>query len=427
MKHNNTNYPRFLICLLIFFCLKICNIQPIYSQIPDTFYFENPYEKRETLSFKFINNLIIIPLSINNSDTLRFILDTGVRTAIITELNTGKPLSLNYARRARIRGFGEGDDIEVLHSYGNEIRINNIIGTNQNIYVMLDHTFNISSQLGLPVHGIIGYDLFKSFVIEINYRRQELIFHNPEKYKYRRQRRKEERIPFIFHDKKPVIQAAVMINSKNTDVKLLIDSGSSDALWLFHGTGRQIKIPDNAIGLFLGKGLSGNVYGKKAPINDLFIGGYRFSSPICAFPDSSSVGWLTNNSERNGSLGAEIIRRFHVVFDYHKQLISLKPNSFFNDPFKHNMSGIEVMAPMPGLPFYEISQVQKNSPADRAGLKQGDQLIKINFQPAFDFDLPEINELFQSRHGKTIRITVLRDTVEYKAKFDLQNIFETKE
>lgn len=427
MVQPNTNYRQYLIYVLIYFCLNYINILSLHSQVQDTFYFENSYEKREALPFKFINNLIIIPLSINNSDTLRFILDTGVRTAIITELNTGKPLSLNYARRARIRGFGEGEDIEVLHSYGNEIRINNIIGKNQNIYVMLDHTFNISSQLGLPVHGIIGYDLFKSFVIEINYRRQELIFHNPQKYKYRRQRRKEERIPFFFHDKKPVIQAAVMIGERKTDVKLLIDSGSSDALWLFQDTNNRIVIPDNAIELFLGKGLSGNVYGKKAPINKLLIGKYRFSTPICAFPDSSSVGWLTNNTLRNGSLGAEIVRRFHIVFDYNNKLISLRPNSFFNDAFKHNMSGIEVMAPMPGLPFYEISQVRKNSPADKAGIKQGDQLIKINFQPAFDYELHQINELFQSHHGKTIRMTVLRDTAEYKTKFDLQNVFKTSE
>ena len=37
--------------------------------------------------FKLENNLIIIPVQINNSSTLNFILDTGLKNTIITELN----------------------------------------------------------------------------------------------------------------------------------------------------------------------------------------------------------------------------------------------------------------------------------------------------------------------------------------------------
>ena len=39
-----------------------------------------------TIKFKTASNLIIIPVTINGSDTLNFILDTGVRYPIITEL-----------------------------------------------------------------------------------------------------------------------------------------------------------------------------------------------------------------------------------------------------------------------------------------------------------------------------------------------------
>src|SRR5665648_1050863 len=41
------------------------------------FVFDNPKKKSITINFKSSSNLIIIPVAINNSDTLNFILDTG--------------------------------------------------------------------------------------------------------------------------------------------------------------------------------------------------------------------------------------------------------------------------------------------------------------------------------------------------------------
>ena len=59
------------------------------------FVFDNPKKKSITFNFKSSNNLVIIPVAINNSDTLNFILDTGVRYPIITELPFVNKLNLN--------------------------------------------------------------------------------------------------------------------------------------------------------------------------------------------------------------------------------------------------------------------------------------------------------------------------------------------
>jgi len=40
--------------------------------------FKDLNQKFATIDFRLINNLIIIPIFINNSDTLFFILDTGI-------------------------------------------------------------------------------------------------------------------------------------------------------------------------------------------------------------------------------------------------------------------------------------------------------------------------------------------------------------
>jgi hypothetical protein len=75
------------------------------------FVFDNPKKKSVTFDFKSSNNLIIIPVAINNSDTLNFILDTGVRYPIITELPFVNKLNLNYLQPINVKGLGEGEQL----------------------------------------------------------------------------------------------------------------------------------------------------------------------------------------------------------------------------------------------------------------------------------------------------------------------------
>src|SRR5690606_30703802 len=66
------------------------------------FLFENPKRKSVSIKFKSASNLIILPVQINESDTLNFILDTGVRYPIITELPFVNKLNLNYMMPVQI-------------------------------------------------------------------------------------------------------------------------------------------------------------------------------------------------------------------------------------------------------------------------------------------------------------------------------------
>ncbi len=58
-------------------------------------------------------------------------------------------------------------------------------------------------------------------------------------------------------------------------------------------------------------------------------------------PDEFSIQHVNLVENRKGSIGAEIMRRFSVVFDYQNQKLYLKKNRNFNDPFNFNMSGLD--------------------------------------------------------------------------------------
>ena len=119
------------------------------------------------------------------------------------------------------------------------------------------------------------------------------------------------------HGRKPFIDTKVTIDNQQQDVKLLIDTGSSDALWLFE---------DESLGLFpkknmifhdyLGQGLSGSVYGKRSKVEQFTISDFMLSKANVAFPDSTSIDKTKIFKERNGSLGGDILKRFNLFFDY---------------------------------------------------------------------------------------------------------------
>ena len=87
------------------------------------------------------------------------------------------------------------------------------------------------------------------------------------------------------------------------------------------------------------------------------------------------------------------------------------------------MSGIDVVNPMPGLPYYKIINVQKGSPGDLAGLMPEDEIIYINHTAANNITLSEINQLLMSRENRNIKMLVKRNGQLKRAEFRLRKVF----
>ena len=123
---------------------------------------------------------------------------------------------------------------------------------------------------------------------------------------------------------------------------------------------------------------------------------------------------------RNGSLGAEVLRRFRVVINYHDKTITLLLNQNFHDKFEYNLSGMEIIAPFPDLPIFTISKIKEGSPADIAGLKVGDQIIFISHKNNTELKLTEINSILQSKPGRSVKIIVKRENEKITTKLVLR-------
>jgi len=410
--------------------------------------------KKQTISFKLVSNLIIIPIEVNDKK-LNFILDSGVGTTILFNIEKKDSVNLRNVKPVKLKGLGNAEPVDAILSTNNKFKIKDIVSGNQKLYVIFNDFFDLSSKLGTTIHGIIGYNLLRDLLIKINYGTKRITFYNAKKNNFKGCKKCT---PFNleFYKLKPYITAGVKLdvnNPKISEVKLLIDSGGSDAMWLFENTHPDLKPPTNYFDDYLGEGLSGPIKGKRTKIDALILGNFKLKKPTVSYPDSLSIVHALQFKERNGSLGANILKRFTVYFDYKNSKLYLKKNSSFKDSFRYNMSGIELAHNGKLLvkegnsnlfrinnktssedsfvtsisykyafkPSYIIHRVNKDSPAFEAGILPGDILIKIDNKYSFNYKLEEIVEKFYQKEGTLVRVVVERYGKDYFFQFKLKS------
>ncbi|WP_250253024.1 PDZ domain-containing protein [Chryseobacterium sp. Marseille-Q3244] len=413
--------------------------------------------QKTVIPFQLINNLIFIPVNINGAN-LTFMVDTGVAETILFSLDN-KEVKLSNVEKIKFSGLGGSLSIDGLKSERNIGRIGDeIINTSMSLYVILDEEFNISSHVGIPVNGVIGYHFFKDHPIAIDYISKKItVYENMDPLK--RKIRKFDEMPISIEKDKPYLNAGVEMTREKKESKLLIDLGNSDAIWLFPTLIKDFVYNRPNIDDFLGRGFNGDIYGKRSRIHNFYLGDFKFEKPLTAMPDEFSIQHVSLVKDRKGSVGGEIMRRFSIIFDYANNKLYLKKNRNFDDPFHFNMSGldfkqdglewqqdrvkIETQA-MGGTvngtvgnknevyresfqynfilkPIFAIAGVRKDSPAYVAGLKKDDKVISINGDKTADMKLEKILEIMKSSEGRTITMVIQRQEEKLTFRFNLED------
>lgn len=438
---------------VLFLVLISFLIVPIYGQ--QGFLFEEGVN-RVKIPFKIINNLIFVPIKVNGTE-LNFLLDTGVSETILFSLEEKKDFRFINVEKVILRGLGNQTAVEGLKSQNNVLECGGLKMSSHLLYIVLDPEFNLSSHIGIPVNGIIGNPFFRNNLVEINYRKKHIIVYRDIQKNQNKIQKKFSTIPITIEKSKPYLKSKITLNAQESEVKLLIDIGNSDAVWLFEDSSKNIAIPQKNFDDFLGKGFSGDIEGKRGKIEKFNLAEFEFKNLIAAFPDSISIKNVTMVTDRMGSVGGEVMKRFNVVFDYKNQKLFLKKNGNFSSNFSYNKSGIEVQhnglqwvqetVPMETIPLaskfnesevyttksdfkykfqlkpvYEIAHVRKNSSAAKAGLLKGDVIIKINHETIYKLTLEHINAIFRSETDKWINLEIEREDKILKFRFQLEDV-----
>jgi hypothetical protein len=378
-------------------------------------------KKKVFIPIQIQNNLIVVPIILNDVLPLRFIVDTGVRTAILTQKAFADILQLPYSRRFSISGPGGEKLIDAYVTNNVSIDLPGVNGTGQALLVLEQDYLELRNVLGADVHGILGYELFSRFIVEINYEKKIMTLSLPEKFK---PRKKFQEIPMVVEDTKPFILTPLELSPISSMTgKLLVDTGASHGLLLEPSSDPRIIVPEHTVSTSIGRGLGGEITGKIGRIESLKLANYTLHDVLVNFPDPNSyLDTLKSTlTFRHGTIGGEILSRFTIIFDYPQGKIFIKKNASFKKKFFLNLSGIDVQAKGSALNTFEIRGVRKLSPAEKAGIQNGDILIQVNGVPTKELRLNELNAMLNSKPGKKVSLVIERNRVRYSLRMILEN------
>ena len=175
-----------------------------------------------------------------------------------------------------------------------------------------------------------------------------------------------------------------------------------------------------------------------------------------SFPDSLGFYKVLVDSNRIGSIGGELLKRFKVTFDYPNKQVVFKRSSKTYDRFYYNLSGIELQYKGESLvkekvssfqsrdvsenesqnrgikiylsqlyrlrfrPIIKIVNLRVNLPAALAGLKEGDIITEVNGKRVGDIYLQGIMHQFQKKPSAKIKLGIMGAGVRFKHKFILK-------
>lgn len=425
----------------------------VLMKAQDGFVLEN--EEKTVIKFKLINNLIFVPVTVNGVE-LTFLLDSGIAETLLFSLEN-KTVDFKNTEKITFKGLGETVSIEALKSIKNNVVIGkNFVDNSHTIFLVLDEDFNISQDIGIPVNGIIGYYFFKNHPVEINYIKKTITVYKDQS-QFPKKIKRFSGFPMSVEYSKPYMMADVELKHEKESSKLLLDLGNTDSVWLFPALIKNFIYNRPNIDDFLGRGFSGDIFGKRSRINSFSIGNFRFNKPVASMPDEYSIQHLKLVNDRKGSIGSEILRRFTVIFDYPDRKIYFNANKDVNDPFLIDGSGLEIK--QDGLlwekeevrvktakvnpssnainvldngaesfqykftlkPLFLVSGTRKDSPAQKAGILKNDKLIAIDGKQTKEMSLNKIQQILKTNVNRNINIEIERNGILLKFQLTLSD------
>jgi predicted aspartyl protease len=400
--------PKLNLIFFLFFSFILFSLK---AQIPG-FYMQNDAKKID-IPFELQDNFIIVKIIFQGVFPLNFIIDTGAEHTILTKKEITNLLNIPYERERTIVGTDMKTVIKAYIARKMRFDLPNLTLI-KDILVLDDDYFKLDQFAGLEIHGIIGAETFKGYVLKIDYVRRMLTVFDPSVFKPSDHKNYEE-LPIEINRSKPYIYTNAQISTDSVvPMKLLLDTGAGLALLLHTYSNPLIVMPPKVIKGNIGNGLGGEIEGYIGRLKSLNIGSSKLQNVISHFQELHNEADSTYILNRNGLIGGNLLSRFTVIFDFSKEKLYLKPNKYIKNLFDYDKSGIIPIATGVSLSQFIVYDVLPNTPSSDMDIRRGDELLRVGWIPAQLLNLATINNIFQGREGKKITIVLRRNGVKMK-------------
>ncbi len=340
-------------------------------------------------------------------DTLNFILDTG-SSGISLDSTTADYFHLKPTPTDRtIRGIAGIHKVSFL--FNHKLRLSALNVDSLDFHV---NNYNILTEVyGERIDGIIGYAVMRRFIVMIDYDSLTVSFYSKGTLRY-------PRGGFLL---KPTInqlaaQPLKIRDARSVSSRFLYDIGAGVCMLLSNEFTADSNFADSKRKRWHkeGQGLGGNIEMELTVIKEVRLGPYRFKNvPVLYFDDKNNV---TNYPYMGGIIGNDILRRFNVILNYPAGDFYITPNSHYTESFDYSYSGIELFL-IDGQII--AGEVAPGSPAEAAGIMEGDEIISVN--NSFGANLNQFKIALQTPKEK-VKLIYRRKGILYETEIKVKSI-----
>ena len=287
--------------------------------------FSSPCQKSTVIPIKVERDRTLVTVKIGTLIIPDILLDTGFAFdgLMIYNPEYRDSLDLTHAMDVKIGGAGSGKPSMASIIDSTDFYLSNVKMSNQRLLVLRSDTYK-----GYPSNGILGYSIFGHYLTEFNYDNHTMILHPEDSIHVDES---WTAIPLYFKNNKiPWLDASVVIKDEQPiPLSMYIDYAAGDAIILLEKPDMKFNLPEETVDIHIGKGLSGDIYGKSGKISKLIIASYELNHVRASF---APVKIRSKQDDADAILGNGSLRRFNLIFDYFNKKLYLKPNSHFNEP-----------------------------------------------------------------------------------------------
>ncbi|MGF6721527.1 hypothetical protein P3T43_000874 [Paraburkholderia sp. GAS41] len=359
-----------------------------------------------------IDNRPFIAVNVDAKGPFSFILDTGSSS---TTVSATLATRLKLAIKQDGTGTGAGEQplaFKIVHL--NDLSVGHFsIGA---LDTPAMDTAELSRVIGFQhFDGVLGAELFRKYIVTLDPAREELTLQQPNQFKPM-----ADAIPIDFsldENEMPVVKASV----GGTTGMFQIDTGDRfsltlfDAFWRAHQLDRHMGTTVAAMTGYGGGGPIRGIVGRATPFS---IGNLPVPAPVTRL-SLQKAGAFTR-TDRAGSIGMGILKRFKVSFDYGRHVMWLSKGPGFEAPDLYDRSGMWLgLSQQRGL---RVIDVTPNGPAAKAGIHTGDVILKVGSVRADFVSLFRIRAMLQQPHTSAIPILVNHTSSVQQTRLVLQDL-----
>ena len=226
---------------------------------------------------------------------------------------------------------------------------------------------DVERQLGHPLPIILGGEVFRQSVVDIDFRRRRIAFRDPSRFKAPAEAQSAALTPAGEGE-------AITAMVEERPAKLLFDLGNGSALSL---TPRFWDRPDFLRGRRVSSTLSGGWGGMSVRgltlIGDLMLAGSSFSGLPATLDHGAAQG--AGQTSLDGNVGIAVLNRFHLIVDFPHERVLFAPPVDPAAPFANNRAGLALKPLQAGS---EVLYVAPGSPAAAVGFVKGDVISDVH-------------------------------------------------